>query len=113
MTCEQIEVWISAAQDGELDPRRQRQVEDHLATCADCRELAACIQAGGGASSICRGLIHDRLDLAFDNDGLGQRIEQLRVVAFGGVVLDGALAAAGSHLRQLRPVVDRPAHSLG
>jgi hypothetical protein len=41
MTCEQIEVWISAAQDGELDPRRQSVVEDHLATCAGCRELAA------------------------------------------------------------------------
>src|SRR5207253_1292433 len=41
MTCEQIEVWISAYQDGELDPGRRRRVEDHLATCCPCRELVA------------------------------------------------------------------------
>jgi hypothetical protein len=41
MNCEQIEVWISASQDSELDPRRQRQVDDHLAMCSGCRELAA------------------------------------------------------------------------
>lgn len=45
MNCEQIEVWISAHQDGELDVRRQRQVEDHLVTCAGCRELAAALSA--------------------------------------------------------------------
>jgi hypothetical protein len=41
MTCEQIEVWISAYQDGELDPGRRRRVEEHLATCCPCRELVA------------------------------------------------------------------------
>jgi anti-sigma factor RsiW len=41
MNCEQIEVWISAYQDGELDPGRQRRVEAHLATCGSCRELMA------------------------------------------------------------------------
>jgi Putative zinc-finger len=39
MNCEQIEVWISAYQDGELDPGRRRRVEEHLDNCCPCREL--------------------------------------------------------------------------
>jgi hypothetical protein len=39
MTCDQLEIWISAYQDGELEPRRRRLVEQHLAACSECRTL--------------------------------------------------------------------------
>jgi hypothetical protein len=41
MNCEQIEPWISAYQDGELQGRRRVVVEAHLECCAACRELVA------------------------------------------------------------------------
>ena len=37
---------LSAYLDGELDPARRRQVEEHLATCAICAEELARLQAG-------------------------------------------------------------------
>lgn len=40
MNCEQIEVWVSALQDGELDVPRRRAVEEHLACCRECRALS-------------------------------------------------------------------------
>jgi hypothetical protein len=40
MNCEELEPWVSAYQDHELDPRRRRIVEAHLAVCRDCRALA-------------------------------------------------------------------------
>jgi Putative zinc-finger len=40
MTCDQLEIWISTYQDGELDPRRRRLVEEHLAGCSACRALS-------------------------------------------------------------------------
>ena len=40
MNCEELEPWVSAYQDGELDSRRRRIVEAHLALCGDCRSLA-------------------------------------------------------------------------
>jgi hypothetical protein len=39
MTCDQLEIWISAYQDGEMEPRRRRLVEAHLAACSECRAL--------------------------------------------------------------------------
>lgn len=39
MNCTELEPWISAYQDGELDARRVRVVEEHLAQCAACRAL--------------------------------------------------------------------------
>jgi hypothetical protein len=39
MNCEQIEPWISAYQDGELDARRRQIVQEHLARCPDCHDL--------------------------------------------------------------------------
>jgi Putative zinc-finger len=40
MTCDQLEIWISTYQDSELDPRRRRLVEEHLAGCSACRALS-------------------------------------------------------------------------
>jgi hypothetical protein len=40
MRCEQIEPWISADQDGELDARRSRILQEHLARCPACRALS-------------------------------------------------------------------------
>src|SRR5262249_28674240 len=40
MNCDQIEVWISAYQDGELRGRRRRFVEEHLGGCPACRAAA-------------------------------------------------------------------------
>jgi anti-sigma factor RsiW len=40
MNCEQIEPWISAYQDGELDVRRSRILQEHLACCSACRALS-------------------------------------------------------------------------
>jgi anti-sigma factor RsiW len=40
MKCEQIEPWISADQDGELDARRSRILQEHLACCSACRALS-------------------------------------------------------------------------
>lgn len=34
---EHVQVWLEAYHDGELRGRRLRQVEDHLARCAECR----------------------------------------------------------------------------
>jgi len=39
MNCEELEPWISAFQDNEIDLRRRRVVEAHLACCPDCRAL--------------------------------------------------------------------------
>jgi Putative zinc-finger len=39
MTCDQLEIWISAYQDGELDPRRRRLLDQHLSACSECRAL--------------------------------------------------------------------------
>ena len=40
MNCEQIEPWISAYQDGELDGRRRRIAREHLERCPACRALS-------------------------------------------------------------------------
>src|SRR5207248_802709 len=40
MNCEELEPWVSAYQDNELDPRRRRIVEAHLACCPYCRALS-------------------------------------------------------------------------
>jgi hypothetical protein len=40
MNCEELEPWISAFQDGELDSRRRQIVEAHLAGCPECRALS-------------------------------------------------------------------------
>jgi hypothetical protein len=39
MNCDHIEPWISAYQDGELDARRRRSVEEHLEGCPACAVL--------------------------------------------------------------------------
>jgi anti-sigma factor RsiW len=49
MTCDQLEIWISTYQDGELDPRRRRLVEEHLAGCSACRALSDELAALAGA----------------------------------------------------------------
>ena len=41
MSCEEIKILLAGYQDGELDPEQKRIVEEHLRTCALCRnELA-------------------------------------------------------------------------
>src|SRR5689334_18429398 len=40
MNCDQIEVWLSVYQDGELKGRRRRLLDEHLAGCSACRCLA-------------------------------------------------------------------------
>jgi anti-sigma factor RsiW len=40
MNCQELEPWLSAYEDGELDPRRRRMVEAHLSCCPDCRALS-------------------------------------------------------------------------
>jgi hypothetical protein len=41
MTCLELEPWIAAYADGELDARRGEIVEEHLAECAGCTSLLA------------------------------------------------------------------------
>jgi anti-sigma factor RsiW len=41
MTCERLETELIAYLDGRVDPARRREVEDHLAVCADCGARAA------------------------------------------------------------------------
>ncbi len=37
-TCETYEAWLSALLDGELDPKYQAELMDHLASCPACRQ---------------------------------------------------------------------------
>ncbi len=38
MSCEEIKILLAGYQDGELDPDQKRRVEEHLKTCASCRQ---------------------------------------------------------------------------
>jgi|GEM_PF-1387088 len=44
MTCRTLHPEIALLAGGELPPARRREIEHHLATCADCRALAAALQ---------------------------------------------------------------------
>lgn len=43
VSCDEMTELLSAALDGELSPAEQRELEDHLAHCPACRELAAAL----------------------------------------------------------------------
>lgn len=50
MQCEVIEELISAALDGEATAEEQRQIDEHLATCAACRQAMTDLQAAQSLS---------------------------------------------------------------
>ncbi len=40
MNCKEALEWLSARQDGELEPEQEKLLEEHLQTCESCREIA-------------------------------------------------------------------------
>jgi anti-sigma factor RsiW len=49
MTCHDIQSLISARLDGELDPGRERTLQQHLDACPACRRLAGALAAADAA----------------------------------------------------------------
>ena len=49
MRCEDVERRLDDREDGLLTPEEERALEEHLAACASCRELAADLEEVVGA----------------------------------------------------------------
>jgi anti-sigma factor RsiW len=100
MTCEEAEVLLQALIDGELDAGHAREVEDHIASCPHCAELAKDYRAMGrmiadkGASYAAPPELRRRIEAALPQPKAApNRRAVLRGFALGSAV--SAMAATG------------------
>jgi anti-sigma factor RsiW len=99
MNCTDAEIFLHALLDGELDAGHAREVEAHIAQCANCaKQFAAFRELRGAMADLDLGFrapptLRRRIEKALPK-GLDQtdRREMLKGFMFGGVV-SGALAA--------------------
>ncbi len=100
MTCEEAEVLLQALIDGELDAGHAREVEDHIASCPHCAELAKDYRAMSrmiadkGASYAAPPELRRRIEAALPQPKAApNRRAVLRGFALGSAV--SAMAATG------------------
>ncbi|WP_454618011.1 anti-sigma factor family protein [Bradyrhizobium cenepequi] len=100
MTCEEAEVLLQALIDGELDAGHAREVEDHIASCPHCAELAKDYRAMSrmiadkGASYAAPPELRRRIEAALPQPkAIPNRRAVLRGFALGSAV--SAMAATG------------------
>jgi anti-sigma factor RsiW len=100
MTCEEAEVLLQALIDGELDAGHAREVEDHIASCPHCAELAkdyramSLMIADKGASFTAPAGLRRRIEAALPQPKAApSRRAVLRGFALGSAV--SAMAATG------------------
>jgi len=102
MTCRSVTHRLGAYLDGELPPRQQAELDEHLASCSQCRAQAAALRHAEDALRMLRptepapDLLHDlRRRLAAPS------ARSLRLIWAGGAAV--AVAAAGLILLLLHP----------